>query len=312
MVFRSTVAEDVDRVVAVRVAEPVRWIQAERYRAELAARRYRPEWTWIAEANQRIVARALWWGRADSLVPIALDCLYIEESIEDKAGLAAQLLTTAHRWFGEQGARTLPMFNITLTNDWHDDPAARNAMAWRRAAAGAAGLTHEVERLQFEWTPQIPVPESTGRLVFRPEPSDATILALFRRIAEGSLDDETGKNLAVVGADETARLDLEFYLDAPGKRDWWRTAHTPDGVLVGLAIPSATAYHPNVGYLGVLPEARGHGYGPEILAEITRMHAANGAEKITATTDLANFPMAAGFRRAGYRNTETRVVFSAD
>jgi ribosomal protein S18 acetylase RimI-like enzyme len=312
MLFRSIVAEDLDRLTAVRVAEPVSWIPADRYRAELADRMYRPEWSWIAETDHRIVARALWWGRSAIALPIALDCLYVEESIDDKAGLAAQLLAAGHQWFREQGAELPPMFNITLANDWHDDPAARNAIAWRQAAAGAVGLTNHVERLQFEWTPQVAVPEPTGRLVFRPEPDDAAILALFRRIAEGSLDDETGRNLARVGPDETARLDLEFYLDAPGKRDWWRTAHTPDGVLVGLAIPSATAYHRNVGYLGVLPEARGRGFGSEIVAEITRMHAADGAEKITATTDVVNFPMAAGFRRLGYRNTETRVIFSAD
>ena len=311
MLFRRAIAEDLDRVAAVTVAEPVSWIAADRYRAELAAKRYRPEWTWIAEEGDQIVARALWWGRSDSALPVALDCLYVEDSIEDKAELAASLLIAGHRWFSEQGAKTPPMFNISLANDWHDDPAARSAIAWRHSAASAAGLTHEVERLQFEWTPRVGVPEPTGRLMFRPEPDDALMLALFRRVAEGSLDDETRKNLASVGADETARLDLEFYLDAPGRREWWRTAHTPDGVLVGLAIPSATEYHRNVGYLGVLPEARGRGYGAEILAEITRIHAAEGAEKITATTDLGNLPMATGFHRAGYRNTATRVFFSA-
>jgi RimJ/RimL family protein N-acetyltransferase len=148
-------------------------------------------------------------------------------------------------------------------------------------------------------------------LIFRPEPDDTAMLALFRRIAEASLDDETRKNLLRLGADETARREMDFYLNAPGRREWWRTAHAPDGTLVGLAVPSATAYNRNVGYLGVLPEARGHGYGGEILAEITRIHAADGAEKVTATTDVGNIPMAAAFRRAGFRNTLTRLIVSA-
>src|SRR5690242_1203901 len=132
MRFRCATAEDLDRVVAVIVAEPVSWIPADRYRAELAEGRCRPEWTWIAEQDDQIVARALWWGRSDSALPIALDCLYVDGSIEDRAGLAARLLIAGHRWFGEQGAKTAPMFNITLANDWHDDPAARTAIAWRQ------------------------------------------------------------------------------------------------------------------------------------------------------------------------------------
>ena len=61
-----------------------------------------------------------------------------------------------------------------------------------------------------------------------------------------------------------------------------------DGTLVGFAIPSATPYHRNVGYLGVVPELRGCRYVDDILCEITRFHAADGANRITATTDVPN------------------------
>ena len=56
---------------------------------------------------------------------------------------------------------------------------------------------------------------------------------------------------------------------------------------------------------------RGHRYIDDILAEITRFHAANGAHRITATPDMTNLPMAAAFERAGYRNYETGLVLSA-
>jgi RimJ/RimL family protein N-acetyltransferase len=88
-------------------------------------------------------------------------------------------------------------------------------------------------------------------------------------------------------------------------------AYTPDGQLAGLAIPSATPYGPNVGYLGVLPELRGNGYVDDILAELTRMQAKRGAARITAPTDLGNAPMAAAFGRAGYRNVQARIMLSA-
>ena len=34
---------------------------------------------------------------------------------------------------------------MTLRNDWRNDPAARDAVAWRRDAAAAVGFTHVVE-----------------------------------------------------------------------------------------------------------------------------------------------------------------------
>src|ERR1700760_4771132 len=118
-------------------------------------------------------------------------------------------------------------------------------------------------------------------------------------------------------SDQQARGDLEFYRSCPGERAWWRLADTASasdrasGAVAGFAIPSATLYHRNVGYLGVVPEQRGHGYVDDLLAEITRGHAADGADRIIATPDLANAPMAAAFDRAGYRVTETRLVFQA-
>ena len=310
MLFRPTTEADLDRVVACTVEEPISWIPADRYLAELAEGMYRPQWTWIAEDGERVLARALWWGQPDSEHPIALDCLYVDASVPDRAAVAAELLTAGLREFGEQGASKLPLYNLTLPNGWRADPAASAALAWRREAALAAGLTDQVERLRFEWTPDLGVPASRGRLVFA-DASDQEFLEVFRRIAEGSLDAETRRNLAAKGAQATARHEMDFYLGCPGKREWWRIAHTPEGAVAGLAIPSATPYNANVGYLGVVPELRGHGYVDDILAEITRIHDENGAELITATTDTANAPMAAAFDRAGYRNTQIRMLFSA-
>ncbi|MEJ8643402.1 GNAT family protein [Streptomyces sp. MS1.HAVA.3] len=149
--------------------------------------------------------------------------------------------------------------------------------------------------------------EPTGRLVFR-DGTDEEFLDAFVRLSAGSLDLHTQSELRSMDAEQLAREDVEFYVDCPGERSWWRLAHLPDGTLAGMAIPSATPYHRNVGYLGVVPEQRGRGLIDEILGEITRFHAAEGAERITATTDTVNVPMAAAFDRAGYEVTEIRLV----
>ncbi|MEU7612825.1 GNAT family N-acetyltransferase [Micromonospora sp. NPDC049204] len=304
--YRATAPADLDRVTPWIVTEPVGWIPADRYLAELAEGMYRPEWTWIAEHDGQVVGRALWWGPKGSPHPVALDCLDVDPAVGDRAAVAAELIRAALAGFPEPVE-----YMIKVTGGWRDDPAILAAVEWRRAAAHAAGLTREVERLQFEWAPADGVPPAAGRLQFRAA-SDEEFLAVFRRIAEGSLDARTRANLAAKGVDATAREDLDFYLGAPGKREWWRIAYTGEGEVAGLAIPSATPYNVNVGYLGVVPEFRGRGYVDEVLAEITRLHATNGESRITATTDMGNAPMAAAFGRAGYRNTEIRINLSND
>ncbi|MFF0150743.1 GNAT family N-acetyltransferase [Micromonospora sp. NPDC005203] len=304
--YRATAPADLDRVTPWIVTEPVGWIPADRYLAELAEDMYRPEWTWIAEHDGQVVGRALWWGPKSSPHPVALDCLDVDPAVGDRATVATELITAALAGFPEPVE-----YMIKVTGGWRDDPATSAAVQWRRAAAHAAGLTREVERLQFEWAPADGVPTAAGRLRFR-EASDEEFLAVFRRIAEGSLDAQTRASLAAKGVDATAREEMDFYLGAPGKREWWRIAYTREGEVAGMAIPSATPYNVNVGYLGVVPEFRGRGYVDEVLAEITRLHATNGESRITATTDMGNAPMAAAFGRAGYRNTEIRINLSND
>ncbi|WP_308294527.1 GNAT family N-acetyltransferase [Streptomyces sp. RKAG290] len=310
MLFRSTTDADLDRVTAVTVDEPISWITADRYLDELGRRMYRPEWTWIAEDGDQVVGRALWWGQPAGEHPLALDCLHVDASVADRTAVAAGLVAASLKAFAEQGAPRPPLYNLTLPNGWREDPAVAAALAWRRDAALAAGLTDEVERLRLEWTPGTGLPAVNGSLVFA-EASDEEFLRVFQQIAVGSLDGETRRNLAAKGAEATAREEMDFYLGCPGERGWWRLARTPEGKTVGLAIPSATPYNRNVGYLGIVPEFRGRGHVDEVLAEITRVHAEAGAELITATTDTGNAPMAASFARAGYRTAQIRMIYSA-
>lgn len=312
MLFRPTAEGDLDGVLACEVTEPISWIVPDRYRAGLADRQYRPDWTWVAEQGDRFLARALWWGFPHSDHPLTLDCVYVHESVPDRVRLAADLLTVGHDAFRDHGAPAPPEFHLNLPRGWRDDPAVSAALRWRREAAARAGLTRELERLRYKWTPDAGVPGPTARLALSAEPNNDTFLAAFRRIAEGSLDVTTRRNSAAMGADRQAREDMDFYLGLPGERDWWRLAHIPNGQLAGLAIPSLTGEHvPSVGYLGVVPELRGHRYVDDLLAEITRFHATTGAPRVTGTTDTTNLPMAAAFERAGYRNTDIRMVLSA-
>ncbi|MFF3614867.1 GNAT family N-acetyltransferase [Streptomyces sp. NPDC002580] len=294
------------RATAYPADGPVAALTTEKIHEELAAGQFRPEWVWLAEDDDgQLLARALWWGRADSERPIALDCLQVRSTVTDPVALATGLLDAAHAALG-----TRPLYNLSLPADWRTRPELTEAVAWRREAGSRTGLTREIERLRYEWTPEAEPPRAGGRLTFR-EGSDEEFLEAFVRVSAGSLDQATQDELREKDARQLAEEDMRFYLDCPGERSWWRLAESPDGTTAGLAVPSATPYNRNVGYLGVVPEQRGKGLIDEILAEITRFHAAEGAELVTATTDTTNVPMAAAFDRAGYEVTEIRLILEA-
>jgi RimJ/RimL family protein N-acetyltransferase len=307
VLFRSTVEADLDRLLRCTVDEPVSWADPDRLRSFLADGHYRHERVWIAEQDGEILARAVWWGFPDGDRPLALDCLWVHPSVADRVTLAADLLRHAHDAFGDA-----PAYHVFVPTGWRDYLAVAAAVDWRWEAGRRAGLTDELERLRYAWTPDAPVPEPSGRLTFRAEPDDEVFVEVFRRVAEGSLDHHTRQALRTKDAEAQAREDLADYLSMPGDRSWWRLAHTPDGDLAGFAMPSANNAGPVVGYLGVLPEQRGHGYVDDLLGEITRCHAERGAQRIAADTDAANLPMARAFERAGYRLFAVRLVLSAD
>ncbi|MFJ1753326.1 GNAT family N-acetyltransferase [Kitasatospora sp. NPDC088134] len=328
MIFRPAVESDLDRLLPLLDADPTGGVTAEAYRAGLADGQYRFDRMWLAEdaPGGAPLALAVWWGSPGEARPRALDGLFASGaegaagfgegsagSGEARTVLAAGLLGAAHTAYAEAGADVAPEYHLFLPGDWRDRPELVAAVAWRREAARRAGLPASLERLRYEWTPQNGLPEPSGRLRFRAEPDDEVFVDLFRRVLAGTLDASSRKGAARNGAEAQAREDLAFYRDTmPGKRSWWRVARTPDGVTVGFGIPSRNHATPVVGYLGVLPEHRGRGYADEILAEITRVLAAEAApERIRADTDLTNTPMAAAFARAGYRNSARRLVLSA-
>jgi hypothetical protein len=62
------------------------------YRTRAEGGDYRPDWTWVALRDDRVVARAAWWGAADDTKPITLDWF---DFADGEADAAAELLRTA-------------------------------------------------------------------------------------------------------------------------------------------------------------------------------------------------------------------------
>jgi RimJ/RimL family protein N-acetyltransferase len=317
MIFRPAADADLERLMPLLTSDPYDTLRPDVFWKRRENGEYRTEWTWLAEENAHGLpaAAAVWWGRPEESAPAALDGLFARAPVDpaDRLSLTAGLLSAAHLVFAQAGARQPPAYHFFLPADWHEMPGATAAVAWREEAARQAGLTRRLERLRFEWTTRDGLPGPGRRLVFRAEADDDVFEDLFCRVLAGTLDATSRNEAAAHGARAQARRDLRFYRDKMlGQRSWWRVAQTPDGEIAGFGLPSRNTDYPVVGYLGVLPEHRGHGYADEILADITRTLVAEAsATVIHADTDLENRPMAAAFERAGYRTIGRRLVLSA-
>jgi RimJ/RimL family protein N-acetyltransferase len=136
------------------------------------------------------------------------------------------------------------------------------------------------------------------------------ILGVFRRVHRDNLDAHASRAVAASGLDAAAQADPDILRWMPSPREWWRLAYTPGGDLAGLAVPCRNYQHPAIGYIAVVPEHRGRGYGFDLLAEATQILVSEGADRIVADTDVINTPMAAIFAKARYPVVEQRIDFT--
>ncbi|MFI0875553.1 GNAT family N-acetyltransferase [Streptomyces sp. CS149] len=274
---------------------------------DLATGRRLSEWMWVALDGERVVARAAWWTNAPGGEPLALDFFDLDDALPapERVEIGVRLLETATEAVVPAGAQR-PEYGRFVPPDWREDPVAREVVGARVAAAEATGARMLVERLRLEWRAGTPVPEDSGRLVFRPVTGREDLLALMTPVMEGTLDAHGQEDLAS-GLDTRAAAEKHYDEELAGYSTpmaWWRIAELPTGEPVGFVIPARNNYHPIIAYIGVLPARRGHGYIDDLLAEGTRVLAAEGVERIRAATDLGNVPMAKSFERLGYVNFE--------
>ncbi|MEJ3744719.1 GNAT family N-acetyltransferase [Actinomycetes bacterium KLBMP 9797] len=266
---------------------------------DLDAGRRRPEWMWMALRGERLVARVAWWGDP---APEILD-IFDADTVDD----GVRLLRTALRRVLPAGA-TPPEYLRYLPPDWRERPDSRLVVERLLDALSQLGGAPLVERLRFDWRPGTPIAAPSGRLRFRPVRDRAEMLALMTSTLDGTLDAHSRDDLTRMTPPEAAAAHYDRELaEYRSPRDWWRIATLPDGEPVGFVCPARNNYNPIIGYISVLPAHRGNGYIDDLLAEGTRILAAEGVPHIRAATDVGNAPMAAAFARAGYA-TIGRVV----
>ena len=263
----------------------------------------RPGWTFLAQRDGALVGRAVWWGWASSEQPILTDTLDLADSLTDgfeRLAVGTALAAAGFAALVPPGQDRLVICWVPA--GWRSAPEAP-AILEKLAMWTGAGARLLVERLDLLWTRGDPVPPRSDQLEFRPV-DDEALVDLVARCGDGSLDAHTAQRRTRTGREATARFEVEEMRDFPGPREWWRAAYTAAGEPVGFVLPSLAGGDHAVGYLGVVPEHRGHGYVHDLLGDCTRFLAVEqDAERIVANTDVGNVPMAAAFARAGYTDT---------
>ncbi|MFF3442874.1 GNAT family N-acetyltransferase [Streptosporangium sp. NPDC002721] len=274
---------------------------------------YRPGWVWVALRGDEVVARAAFWGPPGSEHPFSLDWLD-PGSGPDRIEVGAALLRAAYAALVTPGYATpsgaRPDYHLFLPADWRERPDAFADASDRIAAAEKAGLRRTVERLNLSWLPEYGLPPRPARLTFAPADDDEVVVNLLARVAEGSLDDWDRRNLAEGGARATAGKTLAEVADMPGGRHRWRLARDASGELVGIVMATRNSRNATIGYLGIDPAHRGHGYADDLVTEALHIFVAEGEPEVKDNTDVGNAPMAASFARIGYRITGRRLILA--
>lgn len=179
MRYLSATRADVDRVAGVFVTEPVGWHNAELFRRDLAAGRCRLEWSWRAEADNQVVGRALWWGLPDSEYPLALECVYVDESVADRVGVAVGLLEAGLAAINCGKPDNIPGYKLVLAEGWRADSGRRRRRSrgvsrpldgsgspTRSSGCGSSGIPQSACRRGPNGSPSAPSPTTTWSAKF--------------------------------------------------------------------------------------------------------------------------------------------------
>ncbi len=263
-------------------------------------RSYRPEWSWVALRDDRVVARVAFSGPPGADRPEVMGSMEIGTG-PDRVAVGTSLVRAA---YAAAGGR--PRWVQFVPVDWAGRADCRAAVEDRLAVARAAGLTFLAERVQVLREAAGELPGGSGRLEFRPPPDRAALLHVVSATYAGTRDAQIRWDVSRDGAGGTARARAHGF---GSSEQLWRLAYDAGGACVGVVVPDRGGqWPPDIAYVGVLPEHRGRGYVHDLLAEGTRLLVEDGAAEVTGAADAANTAMVTAFARAGYRVVDRLLV----
>jgi ribosomal protein S18 acetylase RimI-like enzyme len=298
-------SDDEARALLLNAQPPVDSPTQHRYRTALhlddtlTSGRRRPDWVWSvrrADGPPLGVVAAVGTSYPEDRVHV-LDFFSMPDDSEAAVALVAWATTEARcdeaGIFAPTGARI-------------DDPSLATLVGPLRAARWRL----LVERRHYEFEPSAGLgnDQPTGLHFERlTDPDDPRLAACHRGVMRDTLDAHDAALIRRLGFDEACRQSLAFLLEA----DPVECIHLATdgsgavvGMVSGLTLSTGRAF---VLFVGVPAQARGNGYGRQLLAWQTRRLLDDGATLLIADTDNENLPMARAFADVGWPQTETRI-----
>lgn len=266
------------------------------------------DWLFILEESHQMIGTIAYWTLPSLGTPTDFILLELPWEREDALTLGAPFVQHAVRHMQVLGAR--PKISHVI-----DLPPGRPQ--WQFFPEQRAALLHQLgfvlQRETLRWECQVGESARTAstRLTFRPleEVGEAAFREAIERGSAGTLDRFVRQEREQAGPAQHAQELFEDIQRLGYASGWWQLAYNQLGELIGFVMPSANN---TVGYIGVLPGHRGHGYSGDLLARLTATFAGAGVSTILADTDVFNDPMACAFRRAGWSQFGRRQEYALD
>lgn len=277
-----------------------------------AAGAMRPAWCFVIEEEGRPLGRAALWTLPGAHRPhalVLLDVPWEEEDPTISVPLLRGVLDRARALGAEEIEHMLD--SPTMYPQFQSDQERRSELL------EGVGFALKRETIRFELRGEKP-PVVPGRLVFLTldEVGDEVFVDAIARVSEDTLDRQIQNEVERLGSGQAARAFFEDARRVKHEPSWWQLAYTHDGDLVGLVMPAEPPAFLTIFYVGVVPAMRGRGYVDDLLAAGTATLLAAGSgvgdKPLRADTDIANAPMAAAFRRAGWEEFAKRREYGLD
>ncbi|MFF0827236.1 GNAT family N-acetyltransferase [Brevibacillus sp. NPDC003359] len=275
----------------------------------------RQDWCFVLEVHGKMAGRLAFWTLPGSEQASDLGLWELPWKESECPSLGAHFLREAF---------TLMAGNLTekigyVLDSPSSSPQWQTNHQERRNVLEALGFRISRETNRFERhapieETSIPSEETHDPIVYRslPEVGEAAFVDAILRVSQFTHDQQIAEERLEKGPLAQAQEMFQDLQQMKYEPEWWQLAYTAKNELIGFLMPTVSPTFATIGYIGVLPEQRGHGYIDRLLKQATDVLVQAGETYIRADTDVKNTPMAKAFVRAGYHHFASRQEFSLD
>ena len=281
------------------------------FKKEFPEGRSRPEWCFAARSNAQPAGLLGYRAPAahqnsvqtpETMILFFLHCdsNYLEVSqalLEHSFAILRSLGVSKVKW------------NFDSANFWDEILCSYPHWQQQQELAQRTGMSLRQEKVNYSHrfsahTAAPFVPELTYRTL--QEVGESVYIEAIRQVMQGTLDRSDAQLCRLHGPEQAARHFFDnIREDMTYEPRLWKLGYTSErstkGALMGLVTPlKMWGDIGTLGYIGVVPEHRGKGYGAALLQQGAADLQAEGIQRIIADTDALNLPMQRVFEKADY------------